>query len=52
MFNIPWPIVATLAVLFGIHALRQVIPEGWDDLLFHRLALVPGRLTNAIAPDH
>jgi membrane associated rhomboid family serine protease len=43
--------VATLALLIGIHAVRQVIPDGWDDALFTRLALVPGRLTYAVAPD-
>ena len=51
MFNIPWPILATLAVLVGIHALRQIVPDAWDDALFTRLALVPGRLTYAFAPD-
>ncbi len=51
MFNIPWPILATLAVLLGIHAIRQVVPDSWDDALFTQLALVPGRLTFAVAPD-
>ncbi|WP_237477709.1 rhomboid family intramembrane serine protease [Lichenibacterium dinghuense] len=51
LFNIPWPIAATLAVLLGIHAVRQVLPEGWDDALFTHLAFVPGRFTFAVAPD-
>ena len=51
IFNIPWPILATLAVLIGIHALRQVVPDAWDDALFTRLAFVPGRFTYALAPD-
>ena len=51
IFNIPWPILATLALLVGIHAVRQVVPDAWDDALFAHLAFVPGRLTYAVAPD-
>lgn len=51
IFDIPWPIAATLVVLVGIHALRQVLPDAWDDALFTRLAFVPGRFSYAVVPD-
>ena len=51
MFNMPGAVVAAVAVLVGLHAARLLMPEGWDDALFTRLAFVPGRLTYAVAPD-
>ena len=51
VFNIPGAVMATLLVLLAIHAARLAIPDAWDDLLFERLAFVPGRLTYLIAPD-
>ena len=51
IFNIPWPVLAILAVLVGIHAVRLFLPDAWDDALFARLAFVPGRFTYAVAPE-
>lgn len=51
VFNIPGAVLATLLVLLSVHAARLAIPDAWDDLLFQKLAFVPGRLTYLVAPD-
>ena len=50
MFNIPSGILAVLAGLAGIHLLRQIIPEAWDDRVLLGLAFEPGTLTFAADP--
>ena len=52
IFNVPSPVLLVLTILVGIHLIRQVIPDAWDDALFAHLAFVPGRVTFAIAPQH
>lgn len=51
IFNIPASILCTVGALLALHALRQVVPDGWDEWLSVHLAFVPGRLTYAFAPD-
>ena len=43
IFNVPAPVLLVLVILVGVHLIRQVIPDAWDDAFFTRLAFVPGR---------
>ena len=49
--NIPRVIIFTLAVLAGIHLVRQFVPQDWDDAILLRLAFEPGTVTHVFAPD-
>ncbi len=50
IFNIPRGLLLVMAVLIGIHGLRQVIPQDWDDAILLRLAFEPGTITYALDP--
>ncbi len=43
-------LLAVLAVLFGIHLIRQFLPDDTDAWLLAHFAFVPGRLTFAVDP--
>ena len=51
IFNVPGAVLTVLAILAAVHVARQLVPDGWDDGLFTRLAFVPGRLSFGFAPD-
>lgn len=51
IFNVPVPILVTLAILLAVHVARLLTPDAWDDPLLVRLAFVPGRLTYAVSPE-
>jgi membrane associated rhomboid family serine protease len=51
IFNLPGSVVAIVAVLVGIQAIRAyLLSEVWDDWLLTTFAFVPGRLTYIFDP--
>ncbi|GJD97228.1 rhomboid family intramembrane serine protease [Methylobacterium iners] len=51
VFNMPGVVTASIAVLVGLHALRElVLPDTWDITLLINLALIPGRWSVALDP--
>ncbi len=50
MFNIPLGTLIVLGGLIAIHALRQVIPESWDNQVLLHLAFLPGTFTYGVDP--
>jgi membrane associated rhomboid family serine protease len=51
IFNIPVVVVALVALLVGIHAVRQFLPDEQNVALLANFAFVPGRFTFAFDPD-
>lgn len=51
IFNVPIIVVALVALLFGIHGLRQLISVERDAEILLNLAFVPGRFTYAFDPN-
>ncbi len=51
IFNIPFVVVALVALFVGIHALRALLPVDQDVAILTHLAFVPGRFTFAFDPD-
>lgn len=52
IFNMPGVVTASIAVLLGIHALREfILPDAWDIWALIHLALIPGRWSVAIDPS-
>jgi len=43
MFNVPGSVLATLALLVGVHALLAVLPNDWSTWLLVVLAFIPAR---------
>ncbi|GJE56053.1 MULTISPECIES: rhomboid family intramembrane serine protease [Methylobacterium] len=50
VFNMPGVVTASIAVLVGIHAIRQVLPDLWDIQALIDLAFIPARWTVALDP--
>ena len=51
VFNIPPVIVAVLAVLLGIHLVREALPDAGDAQVLSHFAFVPGRFTLSFNPE-
>lgn len=52
VFNMPGAVTASIALLLGLHALRDfVLPDEWDIRLLLDLALIPGRWLASVDPD-
>lgn len=51
IFNIPASIVVLIALMAGIHALRELLPLARDADVLARFAFVPGRFTVAFDPS-
>jgi membrane associated rhomboid family serine protease len=51
IFNIPFVVVALVALLVGIHGLRQLLSAEQNVALLINFAFVPGRFTFAFDPD-
>lgn len=50
VFNMPGIVTASIAVLIGIHVVRQVLPEMWDIQVLIDLAFIPARWSVALDP--
>ena len=50
VFNMPGIVTASIALLVGIHAVRQVLPDLWDLRILLDLAFIPARWTAAFDP--
>ncbi|MCE4224806.1 rhomboid family intramembrane serine protease [Methylobacterium sp. C25] len=50
VFNLPGVVTASIAVLVGIHAVRQVLPDVWDVQTLIDLSFIPARWTMAFDP--
>jgi membrane associated rhomboid family serine protease len=50
VFNMPGIVTASIALLVGIHALRQVLPDLWDIRVLIDLAFIPARWTASFDP--
>lgn len=51
IFNIPASIVVLIALMAGIHAVRELLPMARDAGILARFAFVPGRFTAAFDPS-
>lgn len=51
VFNLPGVVSATIALLLGIHVIRQVLPDLWDIRVIIDLAYIPARWTAAFDPS-
>lgn len=49
IFNVPGAVVAVLAVLVGLHAIRQALPPDLDEWLVLTLAFIPARYVSGMA---
>ncbi len=51
VFNLPGVVTAVIALLAGIHVVRQVLPDLWDIHLLIDVAFIPARWTAAFDPS-
>ncbi len=51
IFNVPAAVVAVLAVLIGLHVIRQFLPPDLDEWLVLTLAFIPARFEPGLAAE-